>query len=353
MRVGQSVVELAQDPYRALRSLTRPCGESSPGGAREKSEAIPSAVLNVRAFAATDQTLIDAFLERAWSELGLADNTLAGYRRDLSGFARWLAADGAGLIDCGREPLFRYLSERSSAGGKSGRGYSPKSNARLLSSLRHFYRFQQRDGRIAEDPTLLIDLPKLPRSLPKALAEGEVERLLQAPAETPLGLRDRSMLELMYATGLRVSELVGLRTDQINLRQGVLRVSGKGGKERLVPIGAEAQHWLTRYIGEARALVLKGARCDALFVTARASGMTRQMFWNVVKKHAMSAGIASSRISPHVMRHSFATHLLNHGADLRALQMLLGHSSLSTTQIYTLVAKEGLKRLHATHHPRG
>ena len=302
---------------------------------------------------ANDQALIDAFLERAWAELGLADNTLAGYRRDLHGFARWLAADGSGLTACGREHLFRYLAQRSSGGGKSGRGYNPKSNARLLSSLRQFYRFQQRDGRITQDPTLLIDPPKLPRGLPKALAESEVEGLLQAPADTPLGLRDRSMLELMYATGLRVSELVGLRAEQVNLRQGVLRVSGKGGKERLVPIGAEAQHWLTRYVGEARAVLLKGARCDALFATARASGMTRQMFWTLVKKHAMRAGIASKRISPHVLRHSFATHLLNHGADLRALQMLLGHSSLSTTQIYTLVAKEGLKRLHAAHHPRG
>ena len=302
---------------------------------------------------ATDQVLVDAFLERAWSELGLSDNTLAAYRRDLSRFACWLAQEGSGLGACGREHLFRYLAQRSSSGGTTGRGYNPKSNARLLSSLRQFYRVQQRDGRITQDPTLNVDLPKLPRGLPKALAESEVEALLQAPSDSALGLRDRSMLELMYATGLRVSELVGLRTDQVNLRQGVLRVSGKGGKERLVPIGAEAQHWLTRYVGEARPALLKAARCDALFVTARAGGMTRQMFWTLVKKHAASAGIASKRISPHVLRHSFATHLLNHGADLRALQMLLGHSSLSTTQIYTLVAKEGLKRLHAEHHPRG
>ncbi len=304
---------------------------------------------------AQDRILIDAFLERAWSELGLADNTLSGYRRDLDAFARWLATaqQASSLLDCRRDRLFAYLAMRAESGGKTGRGYSPRSNARLLSALRHFYRLLQRDGRINEDPTLLVDAPKLPRSLPKALAEGEIEALLQAPGETPLGLRDRAMLELMYATGLRVSELVGLRADQVNLRQGVLRVTGKGGKERLVPIGAEAQHWLVRYIGESRAGLLKGVRVDALFVTARRSGMTRQMFWTLVKNHAQRAGIASKRISPHVLRHSFATHLLNHGADLRALQMLLGHSSLSTTQIYTLVAKEGLKRLHAEHHPRG
>ena len=305
------------------------------------------------AVADSDRILIDAFLEKAWSELGLADNTLASYRRDLEAFARWLAGEGSGLADASREQLFRYLAGRSSVGGRNGSGYHARSNARLLSGLRHFYRVQQREGQLIEDPTLLVDAPKLPRGLPKALAERDIEALLQAPDDSALGLRDRSMLELMYATGLRVSELVGLRADQVNLRQGVLRVTGKGGKERLVPIGEEAAHWLVRYVGEARVALLRGARCDALFVTARAAGMTRQMFWTLVKKHALRAGIPSARISPHVLRHSFATHLLNHGADLRALQMLLGHRSLSTTQIYTLVAKEGLKRLHAEHHPRG
>jgi len=305
------------------------------------------------AASAADHALVEAFLERVWSETGLADNTLASYRRDLVAFAGWLAGAGSGLADCTREQLFRYLALRSSSGGNSGKGFNPRSNARLMSSLRGFYRMQQRDGRIVEDPTLLVDAPKLPRGLPKALAEGEVEALLRAPPETPLGLRDRSMIELMYATGLRVSELVGLRADQVNLRQGVVRVTGKGGKERLVPIGGEAQHWLARYVDEARPVLLKGARADALFVTARCEAMTRQMFWTLIKKHAMTAGITARRVSPHVLRHSFATHLLNHGADLRALQMLLGHSSLSTTQIYTLVAKEGLKRLHARHHPRG
>lgn len=305
--------------------------------------------------AAGDRSLIEGFLERIWSELGLADNTLSSYRNDLEQFAAWLAAQqpASSLGSCRRDELFAYLAARSQPIPGKKRGYSARSTARLLSALRHFYRLLQRDGQIAEDPTLLVDAPKLPRSLPKALAESEVESLLRAPPDTALGLRDRAMLELMYATGLRVSELVGLRADQVNLRQGVLRVTGKGGKERLVPIGELAADWLQRYLGESRPLLVKGARVDALFVTARRAGMTRQMFWILVKKHAQAVGIASQRISPHVLRHSFATHLLNHGADLRALQMLLGHSSLSTTQIYTLVAKEGLKRLHQQHHPRG
>ena len=201
---------------------------------------------------ASDRALIDAFVERAWSELGLADNTLASYRLDLEAFARWLARGGSDLAACGREALFRYLEERSTKGGANGTGFKARSNARLLSTLRHFYRAMVRDGRIASDPTLLLDAPKLPRSLPKALAESEIESLLRAPAETLLGLRDRAMLELMYAAGLRVSELVGITAAQVNLRQGVLRVVGKGGKERLVPLGDEAAHWLTRYVEEAR-----------------------------------------------------------------------------------------------------
>jgi integrase/recombinase XerD len=300
-----------------------------------------------------DRDLIALFLERAWSELGLADNTLASYRLDLEALARQLGAHGSSLARCGREELFRYLGERSAKGGTTGKGYKARSNARLLSSLRHFYRAMVREGRIEADPTLLLDAPKLPRSLPKALAESEIEGLLRAPPETPLGLRDRAMLELMYASGLRVSELVGITAAQVNLRQGVLRVVGKGNKERLVPLGDEAAHWLNRYVAEARPVLLKGGRSEALFVSNRREAMTRQMFWTLVKKHAATAGIPAKRISPHVLRHSFATHLLNHGADLRALQLMLGHSSLSTTQIYTLVAKEGLKRLHERHHPRG
>jgi len=295
-----------------------------------------------------DRDRIEAFLERAWSELGLADNTLVSYRRDLEGLAVWLAPLGQTLEACEREQIYRYLAERGS------KGYKARSNARLLSSLRQFFRWLQRDGLLQDDPTLLLDAPKLPRGLPKALSEHEVEALLQAPdVKNPLGLRDRAMLELLYATGLRVSELVGLQTEQINLRQGVLRVVGKGGKERLVPIGDEAQDWLTRYVAHARPELLHGGRADALFVSQRHTALTRQMFWVLVKKHAFAAGIAAQRISPHVLRHSFATHLLNHGADLRALQLLLGHSSLSTTQIYTFIAKEGLKRLHERHHPRG
>lgn len=300
-----------------------------------------------------DAELIAFFLERAWSELGLADHTLANYRLDLEAFARWQAGQGGSLASADRAALQCFLAERSERGGASGGGYKARSNARLLSCLRHFYRLLVREARLEADPTLLVDAPKLPRSLPKALSESEIEQLLKAPPETPFGLRDRAMLELMYATGLRVSELVGITAAQVNLRQGVLRVLGKGGKERLVPLGDEAAHWLTRYVGEARPLLLKGGRSEALFVSNRRAAMTRQMFWTLVKKHAQTAGIAAARISPHVLRHSFATHLLNHGADLRALQLMLGHSSLSTTQIYTLVAKEGLKRLHERHHPRG
>lgn len=298
--------------------------------------------------AAADQAAIDRFADRLWAELGLAKNTLAGYRQDLLGYAGWLGSQSAGLASANREHLQRYLAERTAA------RFSARSNARLLSSLRQFYRLQQRDGQLDADPMLLVDAPKLPRSLPKALAEKEVEALIAQPRiDTPLGLRDRAMIELMYATGLRVSELVDLRAAQVNLRQGLVRVVGKGGKERLVPLGEEAAEWLQRYVRDSRPALLKGGVADPLFVTARRGGMTRQMFWTMIKRQAMSAGIPGSRVSPHVLRHSFATHLLNHGADLRALQMMLGHSSLTTTQIYTLVAREGLKRLHVQHHPRG
>ena len=301
-----------------------------------------------------DAAAIDAFIERTWSEQGLADNTLSSYRRDLEGFARWLVARGENLDNATRESVNRYLAARGAKGGRRGTGYTARSNARLISTLRHFYRTRLRMGAIAEDPTVLLESPKLPRPLPKALSEREVEALIRAPeVEAPLGLRDRAMFELIYATGLRVSELVNLRTEQINLRQGVLRVTGKGGKERLVPLGEEAEHWLERYYAQARPAILKVRISDAVFVSNRGEAMTRQMFWTMVKNHALTAGIEGKRISPHVLRHCFATHLLNHGADLRALQMLLGHSSLSTTQIYTLVAREGLKRLHEKHHPRG
>jgi integrase/recombinase XerD len=295
-----------------------------------------------------DRDLIDAFLDALWAEQGLSRATLDSYRRDLAGYARWRGGAGGGLAGADRGALFDYLAARSRE------GYSPRSNARLLSALRAFSAWQLRRGARDDDPTALLEPPKLPKSLPKALTESQVEALLAAPdADVPEGLRDRAMLELMYACGLRVSELVGLPATAVNLRQGVLRVQGKGGKERLVPLGEEAQAWLQRYLDTARPALAGRRSSAALFVTARGEAPTRQQFWTTVKRCAARAGIDPARISPHGLRHSFATHLLNHGADLRALQMLLGHSSLSTTQIYTLVAREHLRQLHARHHPRG
>lgn len=291
--------------------------------------------------------LVADFLERAWAENGLARNTLASYRSDLSAFESWLKARGKDLLEADRALVLGYLGERQAA------GLSARSNARLLSCLRHCYRLWLRLGRIDADPTALIDAPKLPKPLPKALTEREVEALLAAPdRSSPEGLRDHAMLELMYACGLRVSELVGLAVEQVNLRQGALRVRGKGGRERLVPVGEQALDALDRYLADARPALLGRQRAVALFVSRRGEALTRQAVWQRVRRLAQAAGIARP-LSPHGLRHSFATHLLNHGADLRALQLLLGHASLSTTQIYTLVAREGLKRLHAEHHPRG
>jgi integrase/recombinase XerD len=316
-------------------------GTRTPTDRRLKAQARPEA-------SADDRALISTFRERIWAEHGLAQQTLDSYERDLDGFARWLQPLGTPLLAVRRQHLFDYLADRSA--GK----YASRSNARLLSSLRAFYTQQHRLGTIDEDPTALLDAPKLSRSLPKALSESEVEALIRAPdVESPLGLRDRAMVELMYAAGLRVSELVNLPAAAVNLRQGVLRVMGKGSKERLVPMGEEAQHWLERYLLEARPALVGKRLVEPLFVSRSGEAMSRQQFWGLVKKLALHAGIDSAKVSPHVLRHSFATHLLNHGADLRALQMLLGHSSLSTTQIYTLVAREGLKRLHQQHHPRG
>jgi integrase/recombinase XerD len=295
-----------------------------------------------------DARAIEAFLDNAWAEAGLSRQTLASYRRDLEGFARWRDGAGDGIAGADQAVLFDYL------GWRTRDGYSPRSNARLLSALRAFFAHALRRGLRQDDPTALLEPPRLPRSLPKALSESQVDALLGAPeTTTATGLRDRAMLELMYACGLRVSELVGMPATAVNLRQGVLRVSGKGGRERLVPLGEEARHWLERYLGEARP-ALAGKRALApLFLNASGEAPTRQQFWALVKRLAVVAGIDPARISPHGLRHSFATHLLNHGADLRALQMLLGHSSLSTTQIYTLVAREQLKRVHRQHHPRG
>jgi integrase/recombinase XerD len=295
-----------------------------------------------------DAAAINRFLDAIWAENGLAQATLAGYRRDLEGYARWRNDRAGGLAGADRAGLFDYLAWRTA------QRYSPRSNARLLSALRAFFAWQVRRGERRDDPTALLDPPRLPRSLPKALAESQIEALLATPdVETDNGLRDRAMLELMYACGLRVSELANLPSTAINLRQGVLRVTGKGSRERLVPLGEEAQHWLERYLAGARPRLAAGRSLAPLFLEPDGDAPSRQQLWQRVKRYAAAAGIAPARISPHGLRHSFATHLLNHGADLRALQMLLGHSSLSTTQIYTLVAREQLKKLHAKHHPRG
>lgn len=291
--------------------------------------------------------LIQCFIDALWAERGLARHTQSSYRRDLEGFARWLGPEPA-LPQVRREQLLAYLAWRSQA------GYAPRSNARLLSSLRAFYAWLLQSGRSQEDPAVLLESPRIGRRLPRTLSESEVEALLAAPETGEvLGLRDRAMLELMYGAGLRVSELVGLELGQINLRQGVLRVSGKGGKERLVPIGEEAVHWLERYLEQARPRLAGGRLRTPLFLSRRGAGLSRQLFWHGIKRLALRAGIEPERVTPHGLRHAFATHLLNHGADLRVLQMLLGHSSLSTTQIYTEVARERLQTLHRNHHPRG
>jgi len=302
-----------------------------------------------------DAQAIAAFLDAFWAERGASAATLASYRRDLAGVSRWARAGACAgeLAHADRALLYDYLAHRAAE------GYSARSNARLLAALRAFFAFQAQRGVRRDDPTALLEPPRQPRPLPKALSETEIEALLAAPAtDTPTGLRDRAMLELMYAAGLRVSELVGLPANAVNLRQGVVRVTGKGGKDRLVPLGEEAMHWLRRYLDEARPRLDAGASArnaldPPLFLGSRRAALTRQQFWRLVKQSALAAGIAPRRISPHGLRHSFATHLLNHGADLRALQMLLGHGSLSTTQIYTHVARQRLKALHAQHHPRG
>ncbi len=280
-------------------------------------------------------------------EQGLSANTLTAYKSDLSALAIWLTARDSDLLSAQRSDLLAYLEQRAEVGAK------PSSSARMLSALRHFYRYQVREQRLTTDPTARIDSPRLGRTLPATLTEAEVETLLVAPdTETLLGLRDRAMLEVLYACGLRVSELVQLRMDQTNLRMGCLRIQGKGGKERLVPLGEQAVDWLTYYLRDARPELLRSRPCDEIFITQRGAGMTRQAFWYLLKRYALSGGI-HKHLSPHTLRHAFATHLVNHGADLRVVQLLLGHSDLSTTQIYTHVARERLKELHARHHPRG
>ncbi len=292
--------------------------------------------------------LIDRFCDHLWLEDGLADATLAAYRRDLKGFAAWLQDQRQRTLDRAEAgDIEAWLAWRFAQRTR------PRSAARYTSSLKRFYRFLLRERLIGNDPTHNLDRPKLPRALPKTLTEADVEQLLAgAEGDTPAALRDRAMLETLYATGLRVSELVGLKLAMLNLNDGVLRVTGKGNKDRLVPLGEEAVRWLRRYLDAARPALLGTHRSDAVFLSSRGAGMTRQAFWHLLRRRARAAGVDKA-LSPHTLRHAFATHLLNHGADLRVVQMLLGHSDISTTQIYTHVARERLKSLHAIHHPRG
>ena len=295
-----------------------------------------------------DLAEIDNFCDALWLEDGLAKATLDSYRSDLGRLAGWLAEHGhEALLDSRETTLTAFIAHLAKQTRAS-------SQARYLSTLRRFYRWQVGRGRIVSDPTLKLANPSLPSRLPKVMSEKQVESLLNAPdLDTPLGLRDRAMLETIYATGLRVSELVNLKLHEVGLADGVLRALGKGSKERLVPLGQLAIDWITRYLHEARPDILHGQQSDALFVTARGGAMTRQAFWQLIKRYALVAGIDPAKLSPHVLRHAFATHLLNHGADLRVVQLLLGHADISTTQIYTHVARERLKSLHAEHHPRG
>ncbi|WP_374728475.1 site-specific tyrosine recombinase XerD [Natronospira proteinivora] len=290
---------------------------------------------------------IERFLDAMWMERGLSENTLAAYRADLQNLAKWAQGVEREVETLARDDILEFLAWRVQQGAR------PRSTARQLSSIRRYFRYLVREGRRSDDPSSDIEMPRLGRPLPKSLGESEVEALLAAPeVEKPLGLRDRAMLELLYATGLRVSELVSLRLDQVNLRQGVIRINGKGERERLVPLGEESQAWLQRYVEEGRSGILGGRQSPFLFPTRRSEHMTRQAFWHIIKRYAQRAGI-SRGLSPHTLRHAFATHLLNNGADLRVVQMLLGHSDVSTTQIYTHVARERLKSLHEEHHPRG
>ncbi|MEO5677167.1 MAG: site-specific tyrosine recombinase XerD [Usitatibacter sp.] len=293
--------------------------------------------------------LLDRFSDGLWLEDGLARNTIESYRRDVSQFALWLEKTrGKTMMEAASGDLQGHLAWQVES-----RHAKPRSTSRLVSSLKRFYRFAVREGLRGDDPACGLDSPKLPRSLPKSMSEAEVEALLAAPdVATPQGLRDRAMLETLYASGLRVSELVGVKTVQVSLDMGVVRILGKGAKERLTPLGEEAVSWIERYQREARPDLLNARKSDALFVTARGAPMTRQAFWGLVKRYALIAGIARA-VSPHTLRHAFATHLINHGADLRVVQLLLGHADISTTQIYTHVARERLKSLHRKHHPRG
>ncbi len=292
--------------------------------------------------------LIDAFCDQLWLQDGLARTSLDSYRRDLARWSAWLEGRDRALLDATRQDVESFLADEFRGRNKA------TSIARRLSALRRFYGLQLQQGTLRTDPTLRVRAPRLPRRLPKNLAERQVEALLAAPdVRTALGVRDRAMLETLYATGLRVSELVGLTLGQVALDMGVVRVIGKGNKERLVPLGEEAVQWVKRYLREARPGLMGHGRSDALFLTARHAPMTRQAFWQLVKRYGVKASIPAASLSPHVLRHAFATHLLNHGADLRVVQLLLGHADITTTTIYTHVARERLKQLHRDHHPRG
>jgi integrase/recombinase XerD len=295
----------------------------------------------------TDSRLLDVFADTLWLEAGLSKNTLSSYRADLAQFSVWLDARKKTLDRVEPVDIHDYLRDFS-------RRAKSTSQRRLIASLRRFYQHLLAIGAIQTDPTLNIEPPPRPDRFPKTLSEAQVEALLAAPdVDTPLGLRDRAMLETLYATGLRVSELTALKLFEVGLNEGVVRIFGKGAKERLVPLGQVALEWIERYLKETRPQLLDGRNCDAVFVTRRAAGLSRQMFWHLIKRHATHAGIDPVRISPHTLRHAFATHLINHGADLRVVQLLLGHADISTTQVYTHVARERLKQLHAQHHPRG
>ncbi len=300
---------------------------------------------NQQNISAKSKQLVDSFLDALWMERGLSDNTLSAYRSDLYKFSLWIQQQKIELVKVKSNEILAYLAMPENK--------SARTVARRLSSLRRLYEYLLREDLIKQNPVSNVDAPRLGRSLPKTLTESEVEALLEAPdTEDVLGIRDKCMLELLYATGLRVSELVGLTLQQVNLRQGVVRVTGKGNKERLVPLGEEATQWIEQYLSLARNEILNNSKSDALFPSKRGKAMTRQTFWYMIKRYTVVAGI-NKTLSPHVLRHAFATHLINHGADLRVVQMLLGHSDISTTQIYTHVARERLKDLHGEHHPRG
>jgi integrase/recombinase XerD len=293
------------------------------------------------------KAMIDRFLDAIWMERGLSENTLGAYRADLMALNQRLESQSVNLVHAGRADIMDYIAWRVEGGAK------PRSTARQLSSFRRFYRYLLREGMISDDPTVNIAMPKIGRSLPQSLSEPDVDALLAAPrVSEPLGHRDRTMLEVLYATGVRVSELINLKLTQINLNQGVLRIVGKGNRERLIPLGDEAQDWIREFIDGPRGEILLERQTEYLFPTRRGDRMTRQAFWHIIKRYAAKAGI-SKKLSPHTVRHAFATHLLNNGADLRVVQLLLGHSDVSTTQIYTHVARERMKELHGRHHPRG